>query len=111
MKDQENRTRPYGSDRYPTFLILKNDVTLRNRVGIVENENGNFKANIVLVKILAVVVLIPDESHSKSRQDSISVEMKCVSTFVLTSLTPGGTQILYHGTWVRVLPSPPRHFG
>jgi len=33
------------------FLILKSDVTLRNRVGIVENENGGFKANIVLTKI------------------------------------------------------------
>ena len=74
MNDQQNRTRPYGSDRYPTFLILS-DVTLRNRVGIVENENGSFKANIVLAKILAVLVLIPYESHSKSRQDTITAEV------------------------------------
>jgi hypothetical protein len=40
-------------------------VTLRNRVGIVENENGSLKANIVLPKILAVLVLVPCESHSK----------------------------------------------
>ena len=59
MNDQQYRTRPYGSDRYPTFLILESDVTLRNRVEIVENENGSLKANIVLAKILAVLVLIP----------------------------------------------------
>jgi hypothetical protein len=40
------------------LLILKSDVTLRNRVWIVENENGSFKANIVLAKILVVLVLI-----------------------------------------------------
>jgi hypothetical protein len=44
---------------YPTILTLKSDVTLRNRLGIVENENGSFKANIVLAKILAVLLLIP----------------------------------------------------
>ena len=54
------------------FVILKSYVALGNRVGIVEDENGSFKANIVLAKILAVLVLIPCESHSKSRQDSIS---------------------------------------
>ena len=58
---------------------------LCNRVGIVENENGGFKANIVLAKILAVLVLIPYESHGEWRQDSISVEMNDVNTFVRTS--------------------------
>ncbi len=72
-------------DRYPTFLILKSDVTLRNRVGIIENENGSFKVNIVLAKILAVLVFIPYESHRKSRQDSISVAIKDVNTCVRTS--------------------------
>ena len=66
MNDQQNRTRPYGSDRYPTFLILS-DVTLRNRVGIVENENGRFEANIVLVKVLPVLLLVPLKSHGSSR--------------------------------------------
>ena len=89
MNDQQNRTRPYGSDRYPTFLILS-DVTLRNRVGIVENENGSFKANIVLAKILAVLVLIPYELHGKRRQGNISVEIKDVNTFVRTSYRSKG---------------------
>jgi hypothetical protein len=80
--------------RYPTFLILKSDVTLRNRVGIVENENGGFKANIVLAKILSVLVLVPYESHSRRRQDSISAEMKDANTFVRTS-------------WLRVALKPP----
>ena len=93
----------------PTVIqrfILKSDVTLRNRVGIVENENGSFKANIVLAKILAVLVLIPCESHSRSRQDSISVEMNNVNTFVRTLLTQVGAPIPYHRMWVRVPPSP-----
>jgi len=59
MNNQKNRTRPYGSDCYPTFLILESDVTPCNRVGVVENENGSFKANIVFAKILAILVLIP----------------------------------------------------
>ncbi len=87
MNDQQNRTRPYGSDRYPTFLILS-DVTLRNRVGIVENENGSFKANVVLAKILAVLVLIPYESHSKSRQDTITdanEQCQYICTYVMDS--------------------------
>ena len=98
MNDQQNRTRPYGSDRYPTFLILS-DVTLRNRVGIVENENGSFKANIVLAKILAVLVLIPYESHSRSRQDTITDAMKNVNTFVRTWIQ-GGAPIPRHRRWV-----------
>ena len=109
MNDQQNRTRPYGSDRYPTFLILS-DVTLRNRVGIVENEYGSFKPNIVLAKILAVLVLIPYESHSKSRQDTMTDAMKNVNTFVRTWIQ-GGAPIPRHRRWVRVPPSPPPRLG
>jgi hypothetical protein len=97
-------------DRYPTFLILESDVTLRNRVGIVENENGGFKANIMLAKILAVLVLIPYESHSQSRQVSISVEMKNVNTFVRTLQTQVDVPMPHDRMWVRVPPSPPAHF-
>ena len=85
MNDQQNRTRPYGSNRYPAFLVVKGAVALCNGVRIVENENGSFKANIVLAKILAVLVLIPYESHSKSRQDTITDAMTNVNTFVRTS--------------------------
>ncbi len=53
-----------ASTVYPTFLILKSDVSLRNRLGIAENESGSFKENIVLAKILAVLALTPYESHS-----------------------------------------------
>jgi hypothetical protein len=94
------------NDFFVVFLILKSDVMLRNRVGIVENENGGLKANIVLAKILAVLVLIPYELHSKSRQDSIPVEMKDVNTFVRTSWVQGGAPIPHHRMWVRGPPSP-----
>jgi hypothetical protein len=46
---------------------LESDVTLRNRVGIVENENGRFEANIVLVKVLPVLLLVPFKSHDSPR--------------------------------------------
>ncbi len=49
------------------FLILKSDVTLGNRVGIIENENGRFKANILLAKILPVLLLVPFKSHGSPR--------------------------------------------
>jgi hypothetical protein len=60
-------------DRYPTFLILESDVTLRNRVGIVENENGRFEANIVLVKVLPVLLFVPFKSHGSPRLEENTI--------------------------------------
>ena len=68
MNDQQNRSRSYGSNRYPAFLIVKGEVPLRDRIGIVENEYGSFKTNIMLAEVLPVLVLVPCKSHSKSRQ-------------------------------------------
>jgi hypothetical protein len=42
-------------------------VTLRNRVGILENESGRFEAHIVLVKVLPVLLLVPLKSHGSPR--------------------------------------------
>jgi hypothetical protein len=58
-----NRTRPYGSNCYPTFLIVESGVMQRNRPGMVLNENGRFAANLVLVKVLPVLLLVPCKSH------------------------------------------------
>ena len=66
MNDLYNRARSNGSNRYPTFLIIEGEVTLRNSVGVIENQNGSFKANIVLPKILPVLVLIPLKSHRRA---------------------------------------------
>ena len=68
MDNQQNRTRPYGSNRYPAFLILIGEVTLGNRIGVVENQNSRFEAHIMLATVLAVLVLIPFISHSGSLQ-------------------------------------------
>jgi hypothetical protein len=35
-------------DSYPALLIVGVVVSSRNGVGIIENENGSFKANVVL---------------------------------------------------------------
>ena len=42
MDYQQNRTWPYGSDRYPAFLIHKRAVTLRYGIGVIENQKGSF---------------------------------------------------------------------
>jgi hypothetical protein len=49
------------------FSSSKVTVTLRNRVGILENENGRFEANIVLLKVFRVLLLVPLKSHDSPR--------------------------------------------
>src|SRR3981081_2180067 len=61
---KKNRTHSYGANRYPTFLIVKGGIALSNRVGIIENENGSFKANVIFTEVLPALVLIPLKSHS-----------------------------------------------
>jgi hypothetical protein len=51
------------NDFFVVFLIFESDVTLRNRVGIIENENGRFEANSVLVKVLPALLRVPFKSH------------------------------------------------
>src|SRR5258708_33526714 len=43
VHDQEDRSRSYGSDGYPTFLIAAAFVSSRNGVGIIPNEHGRPK--------------------------------------------------------------------
>ena len=62
IDNQQNRTRTYGSHRYPSLLILRSAVGLGNRV--VENQNRRFEAHIMLATVSAVLVLIPFISHS-----------------------------------------------
>ncbi len=64
MDDQQIRTAAYGSSGYPTLLILRSEVALGKSIGIIENEHGRFKANIVLVKVLPVFLFIPLKSHN-----------------------------------------------
>ena len=66
MDNQKDRSRPYRADRYPTLLSIEGNVPLRNGVGIVENENGSLKANVLLAKVLAVLVLVLCKSHSNA---------------------------------------------
>lgn len=85
VDNQQNRTGSYGAHGYPPFLIVKGIVALRHSVGIIEDKNSSFKANIVFGEVLAILVLVPCESHSRSRQDSIAVAKRNVNTFVHTS--------------------------
>ena len=63
MDDQQNRTGAYGSNGYPPLLIFRSEVALGKSIGIIENEHGRFKANIVLAKVLPVLMFIPFKSH------------------------------------------------
>ena len=88
MDNQENRTWSYGTNRYPAFLLVKGGVTLRNRARVVKDENRSFEANIVLVKVLAVLVLVPFKSHGSPRQKQpICENQKCqyVCTYIVSS--------------------------
>src|SRR2546422_7974513 len=59
MDNQENRTWSYGANRYPACLVVEGGVTLPNRARVVKAENLSFKAHIVLVKDLEVLVFVP----------------------------------------------------
>jgi hypothetical protein len=63
MDNQEYRARPYGSHRDPAFLLARLVVSLGQCVGIVENQNRSFKANIMLAEVYAVLVCVPFKSH------------------------------------------------
>jgi hypothetical protein len=89
MHNQENRTRSYGAKRYPAFLIVKGGIALRNSVRIVENENGSFKPNVMLTKVLLVLVLVSHSNRIAGRdKDRISIQITDVSTFVRTLPAP-----------------------
>ena len=58
---------------HPSLLIFKSEIALCDSVRIIENENSRFKANIVLVKVLPILVLIPLKSNGwrdRARLDS-----------------------------------------
>ena len=84
MDYEQNGTPPYRSNRYPAFLVLKRGVTLGDRVGIVEHQNSGFKADIVLAKILAVLLLVPIKSHNRCPRARISVTVQLVNIVVRT---------------------------
>ena len=63
MDDQQDRSRSYRADGYPALLIVCVFVSSRKRVGIIENENGSLKSNVMLAQVLAVLILVPRKSH------------------------------------------------
>jgi hypothetical protein len=70
MDDQQDRSWSYRADGDPALLIVRVVVSSRNRVGIIENENGSLKANVVLAQVLAVLVLVPRKSHG-TRENTV----------------------------------------
>ncbi len=67
MDHQENGARRDGSNGDPAVLLVFSCmVRLRNGEGIVKNESGGFKTNIVLAEIAPVFVFVPNEAHGQS---------------------------------------------
>jgi hypothetical protein len=67
VHDEQNRTSPNSSDRYPTLFCFKGQITLSKGVRVVENQNSRFKTNVVLAKVLPVLAIIPFKSHGRLR--------------------------------------------
>jgi hypothetical protein len=67
VHNEQNRTRPYGSNRYPPFFSFKRQIALGESVRVVENQNGCFKPDVVLAKVLPILAVIPFKSHGWSR--------------------------------------------
>lgn len=63
MDNQEDRSWSYRSDGYPALLIVRVVLSSRNGVGIIENENGSLKPDVMLAQVLAVLVFVPRKSH------------------------------------------------
>lgn len=63
MDDQQDRARSDRTDGDPALLLVRVVVSSRNRVRIIENENGRLKANAVFAQVPAVLVLVPRKSH------------------------------------------------
>lgn len=69
MDHQEDRSRPNGSNRNPSLLVVERQVTLRDGEWIVEDKNGSLKTDIMLAKVPPVLVLVPFKSHDEPRSD------------------------------------------
>src|SRR5208283_6155360 len=79
---------PNSSNRYPTFLIRNHDLTLRDRIGIVENQNGSFKANIMLAKCLAVLMnLHSNRIAGHYKEQCKDLNLRCPYSYTYISRT------------------------
>jgi hypothetical protein len=65
---QQNRAGTNGPHRDPALLNLARVVPVRNRVGVVENKDRRFKANIVFATVSAILMIIPFKSHRAPRR-------------------------------------------
>ena len=63
VDDQKNCSRTNGSESHPAFFFIRGFVSLRKRVGVIENKNGGLKANVMPEQISLVLVFIPFEAH------------------------------------------------
>jgi len=80
----QNRAPSDGTNCYPSFLIVKSEVALHKSVGIIENENCCFKANIMLSKIPSILVFIPFNRIADRYEKSLAICVKYVNTSVRT---------------------------
>jgi hypothetical protein len=69
MDHYKDRSRPNSPNRYPSFLVVKCLIPLRDCEWIVEGQSRGLKANVVLAKVPPVLGFVPFESHNEPRSD------------------------------------------
>jgi hypothetical protein len=63
VNDEKDGIRTDRSKSDPTFFFACRLVTLRQSVGILENENSGLKADMVPEQVLAILILVPFKTH------------------------------------------------
>lgn len=63
MDNEQNRSGPDDTNRGPAFFFIDARIAYGDRVGIVEYEDGGFKADAVPAKVLTALRIVPFKSH------------------------------------------------
>lgn len=88
MSHEYNRAWPDRSESDPPLLHLISVITLRERKGIIKNQNGRLESDIVLAEILLILRFIPFKSHLGMRDLRIKVNAG-LRQYVCTYTLPG----------------------
>jgi len=65
MNDEEKRRCADRSKSDPTFLLACRFVTLRQSIGIIENQSSGLEADIVPQQVFPILVLVPFKTHGR----------------------------------------------
>jgi hypothetical protein len=84
MDDKQNRACSNGADGDPSLFVFGTRIAHRNRIGVVEDEDGRLETDAAFAEILAAFVVVPFNSH-QSDANRIGIRAGVVNTSVRTS--------------------------